>query len=48
MESGHEKLQYVGGFAVAINGKGERREVSLSDIYDRAAELGSVATRAEL
>jgi hypothetical protein len=47
MESGHQKLQYVGGHAVAIDGGGERREVSLDDIYRCATELGNVASRAE-
>jgi hypothetical protein len=47
MESGHEALRYVGGVAVAINGRGERRAVTLDEIYERAAPLGTVATRAE-
>jgi hypothetical protein len=47
MESGHEKLRYVAGFAVAVNSKGETQRVTLDEIYDPAARLGTVATRAE-
>ena len=36
MESGHEKLRYVTGYAVAINQRGERRSLNLSDIYEQA------------
>lgn len=46
VEAGAEKLRYVNGWAIAVNGKGERREVHLSDIYDLAKELGS-CTQAE-
>lgn len=52
MECGAEKLRYLTGFAVAVNSKGERREVSIHDIYAKAAELavepeGVVVTPAE-
>lgn len=46
MEAGHEKLRYISGYAEAINAKGERRTVSLSDIYGLARELGSNITEA--
>ncbi len=39
MESGAEKLRYVTGYAEAINSKGERTSISLTDIYEAAAEL---------
>lgn len=39
MEVGAEKLRYVVGYAVAINSKGEREQVSLMDIYELAAGL---------
>ena len=39
MEAGAEKLRYIVGYAVAINSKGEREEVSLYDIYELAAGL---------
>jgi hypothetical protein len=41
MESGAEKLRYVVGYAVAVNNKGEREEVSLYDIYELAAGMTS-------
>jgi len=37
--TGHMKLQYLTGTAVAVNSRGERRVVSLDDIYVQAAEL---------
>jgi len=41
MESGHEKLCYVTGYAVAVNWKGEEISISLNDIYEKAQkELG--------
>jgi hypothetical protein len=40
VEAGAEKLRYVAGFAVAINGVGERREIALHHIYELASELG--------
>lgn len=40
MEVGNEKLNYLGGYAVAYNNKGESREVSLGDIFTLAKELG--------
>jgi len=38
MEAGAEKHCYVGGWAVAINSKGERAQVTLHDIYALAAK----------
>lgn len=46
MEAGHEKLRYISGYAQAINARGERRTVSLADIYDLARELGPNVTEA--
>jgi hypothetical protein len=39
MECGAEKLRYITGNATAINSKGERRDIALSNIYDLAKEL---------
>ncbi len=39
MESGAEKLRYIIGFAEAINNKGERKTISLNDIYDMAKDM---------
>lgn len=47
MEAGHEKLRYVIGYAFAVNGANERRAVGLTEIYERAGELGSNVTEAE-
>jgi len=38
-EIGNEKLRYLTGYAVAVNNKGERREVSLYSIEEIAKEL---------
>lgn len=46
MECGAEKLRYLIGYSEAINAKGERRQVSLDDIYSLARELGSNVTEA--
>lgn len=46
MEIGAEKMRYLSGYAVAINSRGEEHAVSLSDIYERAAHLGSDVTQA--
>ena len=46
-ESGAEKLRYIVGYAVAINNKGERREITIHGIYDLAKELGKNVTQAE-
>lgn len=35
MSSGHEKLRYICGFAVAINAKGHVEAVGLEDIYNK-------------
>lgn len=47
MEVGNEKLRYVNGFAQAVNNKGEYVQLSLNDIYEKAASLGSFVTAAE-
>ena len=47
MESGHEKLRYIAGYAEAINNKGVRKSISLVDIYNMARTLGSEVTEAE-
>lgn len=47
MECGAEKLRYCTGFAWAVNSKGERREVSIHEIYKLAQELGSTITPCE-
>lgn len=47
MEAGAEKLRYVNGYAIAINNKGERKDISLNAIYDLAKELGTEVTLAE-
>jgi hypothetical protein len=46
-ESGAEKLRYVNGYSIAVNNKGERREISINNIYDLAKQLGTNITRAE-
>lgn len=38
MEAGHQAERYVNGWAVAIDSKGERVEISLKDIYSAAAK----------
>jgi len=40
MEVGAVKHRYVNGYAVAVNWKGEVKEVSLDMIYDLAKKLG--------
>ena len=48
MESGHEKLRYVSGYATAIRSDGEILSISLSLIYDAVErEWGIIPTRAE-
>jgi len=47
MESGHEKLRYVTGIAIAVNAKGKSIQIALEDIYDKGAALGEVLTRCE-
>lgn len=39
MECGAEKTHYISAWAEAINSKGERKTISLNDIYDAAAGL---------
>ena len=46
-ESGAEKLRYINGFAIAVNNKGQRRVISLDDIYVHAKELGKNVTLAQ-
>ena len=46
-ESGAVKLRYINGFAIAVNNKGERRVISLDDIYVHAKELGKNVTLAQ-
>ncbi|HSW45458.1 MAG TPA: hypothetical protein VLM89_07800 [Phycisphaerae bacterium] len=46
MEAGAEKLRYVSGWAVAVNSKGDRVEIGLSDIYEKAKHLGKNITEA--
>jgi hypothetical protein len=46
MESGAEKLRYVSGWAVAVNSKGDRVQLTLSDIYEAAKHLGTNITEA--
>lgn len=36
IEVGNEKLRYLGGYALAIDGDGRKVEISLDDIYDKA------------
>lgn len=43
-EVGFEKLRYLVGVAVAVNGKGEIRSVQLGDIAEQARELGEFVT----
>lgn len=38
MEVGHEKMCYLTGYATAINDKGKRIDIALSDIYKMARE----------
>lgn len=40
IESGAEKLRFIGGHAVAVNSRGEQVDVSLEEIYERANRLG--------
>jgi hypothetical protein len=47
MEAGAEKCRYVAGWALAVNSKGETRQVSLQDIYDLARQIGEHVTKAE-
>lgn len=47
MSAGSENLRYVSGFAEAINSKGERKLITLDQIYELAKGLGTEITRAE-
>ena len=35
---GSEKLRYLCGYAIAVNSKGEREDINISEIYARAKE----------
>jgi hypothetical protein len=47
LEVGAQKLRRLSGHAVAVNARGEVAEVSLQDIYTKAASLGQEVTPAE-
>jgi hypothetical protein len=40
LQAGHEKLRYIDGTAVAVNGAGETRHIGLEGIYPLAKQLG--------
>jgi hypothetical protein len=42
MEAGSEKMRYLIGYACAVNWKGERIQVALTDIYRRAKQTFGV------
>lgn len=44
MQVGNEGMRYVTGFALAINNRGEMRQVDLDDIVPLAKQLGSNIT----
>ena len=46
METGAENMRYLSGWSVAFNNKGERKAVSLDDIYEGLGSLGDF-TRCE-
>jgi hypothetical protein len=46
-ECGAEKLRYITGFAIAINSKGKKESVDLSDIYEKTGSLGKYQTTVE-
>jgi hypothetical protein len=46
-EVGNENHRYVSGYAIAVNNKGGRREISINHIYELAKGLGSKITHAE-
>lgn len=43
-EVGAEELRYVCGYSIAVNSNGEKRVVTLGDIWEQAKELGEVVT----
>ena len=47
MEVGACKLIYLTGKAIAINNRGEKREVNLEQIYDLAKDIGKNITRCD-
>ncbi len=46
-EIGHEKMRYLVGHTLAVNAKGDTRQINLDSIYDSAKELGEHATLCE-
>lgn len=44
MEGGREALRYITGDAIAINSKGETREIHIQDIHKLAKQLGDHGT----
>lgn len=46
-EIGYEKMRYLVGYTVAVNSKGERREIGLDGIYELAKDLGEHVTVCE-
>jgi hypothetical protein len=44
--AGWEKLRYLSAGAIAVNNKGEREEINLGDVCDRAKQLGDFVTEA--
>jgi len=45
IESGAEKLRFIGGYAVAVNSSGDQVHLSLEEIYERAKPLGEHIAR---
>ncbi len=35
---GSEKMRYLNGYAIAVNSKGERVDINIAEIYERAKE----------
>jgi predicted nucleic acid-binding Zn ribbon protein len=35
---GSEKIRYLNGYAIAVNGKGERVDINIAEIYERAKQ----------
>jgi len=47
MHTGAEKLRYLVGYAMAINNKQKKVNISLEDIYNESKKLGKKITRCE-
>lgn len=48
MEAGAEKMRYISGHATAINSNGERIDIDLNQIYNKALKkFKTIPTRAE-